>query len=230
MTEGERISSFCRPGPRKVDVLFVVDDSSSMADEAALLARNAAPFGHVLTAPDVGVDVRVAVTRGGARECGGELGALLDITCRQRGEEFRTDVPSDGAPAADVRADGCEASCTLDAFGGPLPPPSLVDIPESAGPPWLAELHGQPSGLSRAPLADSLACLLPVGIGGCEQESPLSAMLAAIARSLDAEDPAYGWMREDASFFGVLITDEDEIDPQLPLIAAARLRELLAFK
>ncbi|MBC8067536.1 MAG: hypothetical protein IAG13_04310, partial [Deltaproteobacteria bacterium] len=169
--------------------------------------------------------------RTSARDCGSELGSLLDTGCLQRSRDFDTPAPRAGAPAIDVGAEGCAAECSLPSFGV-LPPPSLFDDDDepSAGPPWLAEVRGQPSGLSRAPLADALACLVPVGVGGCEQESPLGAMLAAIDRSLDADDPAYGWMRDDAGLFAVLITDEDEADSELPLIAAARLRELLAFK
>jgi hypothetical protein len=227
-SEGEQTSIFCQPGPRKMDVLFVVDDSSSMADESVRLASHARVFGDVLTAPDVDVDVRVAVTRTAARDCGGELGALLDTTCLQRSDDFRSRSPSDGAPAVDVHADGCATACALGSFGV-LPPPSLIDD-ESAGPPWLAEVRGRPGGLSGAPLADALACLLPVGVGGCAQESPLGAMLAAIDRSYDADDPAYGWMRDDAGLFAVVLTDEDEADPALPLVAAERLRQLFAFK
>ena len=55
---------------RKVDILFVIDDSGSMGEEQAKLAANFAPF--VATLEEAGADYRIAVTTtdDGAPGCG----------------------------------------------------------------------------------------------------------------------------------------------------------------
>lgn len=185
-------TTFCIEGPPKVDVLFVVDGSASMGDEAAVLARNAASFGEVLDAAGERLDLTVAVTHTEAASCTDGLGALVDTSCRDRQASF-VSRGGDGSPAADVFELGCASVC------------------------------------GQAPIDEgfaSLACTLPPGIAACEDEAPLAALVAAIARSTDPQDPAAGWMRDDASLFAILVTDEDEPDDAQVLATAGALRAL----
>jgi hypothetical protein len=48
--------------PNKVDILIVLDNSSSMAEEQAILANNLGAFIDVLEAEEVEADYRVAIT------------------------------------------------------------------------------------------------------------------------------------------------------------------------
>lgn len=193
----EETTVFCLDGPRKIDILFVVDDSASMADEAARVAETAARLGAVLDAERYRYDVTVHVTHTEAEACTDAFGALVDTSCRDRRETFASNG-GDGALAADVWEVGCAAQCDATAMEDSF--------------------------------ASRLACLLPAGIDACDDESPLSAMLAAILRSTDDEDAATGWMRDDASLLAVLLTDEDEPDDAQVLDTAASLRELREAK
>lgn len=78
---------------RPIDVLFVIDDSPSMAQEQGLLAANFANFVAVLEAPDVDVMYRVAVTTTdtGNPWCDAadsERGAFVSSSCRSRVDDF----------------------------------------------------------------------------------------------------------------------------------------------
>lgn len=220
-TEGETVTVFCKDGPLKVDVLFVVDDASSMADEAARIAENSRVFGTIFDAPDMNLDLRVAVTRTTARD--GGLGELVASSCRERADDFRLPARA-GTSAADAFTEGCEQTCALDHLG--LLPVALDDGPAIVRP-WLQQIRSSHMNFMAENVPGVLGCMLPVGVAGRGQRSPIGAMRAALARSIDARDPAFGWMREDAMLLAVLITDGDEeADPALPLRVALELGEL----
>lgn len=88
------------PGPpsplaphHKVDILFVLDNSSSMGEEQAILARSFANFAEALDSPLVGGDYRISFTTSdnGYPQCSGttpEAGALVFSSCLDRLEHF----------------------------------------------------------------------------------------------------------------------------------------------
>lgn len=193
----EETSVFCLEGRPKIDVLFVVDDSASMADQAASIAENSGRFGSLLDDAAGRFDIAVHVTHGEAETCTDAVGTLVDSTCRERRASFVSNG-GDGAEPADVWEVGCNERCG---------PAAMDDSFES-----------------------TLACVVPAGIDGCEQESPLAAMVAAVERSSDPSDVATGSMRDDASLFAVVLTDEDESDEAQVLGSAAVLRELRDVK
>ncbi|KIG12856.1 hypothetical protein DB30_00974 [Enhygromyxa salina] len=204
--------SFPLVGPRrKVDILFVIDNSSSMAEEQSTLAANFGAFIEVLEDEGARVDYRVAITTtdNGNPACDPQLttpefGALVMHSCEQHLEDFVANMGED----LDVRDVGCRDSCTLDADALALLPTTtaLDDVP---GPrPWIERINGKTNLPLGTNMADAFACFGPQGIGGCSFESPLEAMAQALYRSYDVDDPSAGFLRHDAVLAIIFVTDE----------------------
>jgi hypothetical protein len=187
-------------GCTKADLLFVIDNSGSMADEQQNLIASFAPFitavQETLTADDFHIMV------------------------------VDTDSwPSDVKPI--VECDGASCTCTPGPFcceevcsiveecnGGPCQPPDLCEKVLGAG--KVADAHGSPClspdgarFISNATddLAGTFACLAEVGTAGSGMEQPMAAMLAAVYPGLCNE----GFLREDAVLIVTFITDEDDV-------------------
>ena len=185
-----------------VDVLFVVDDTSSMDAEQAKLAAAFGAFLEVLDRPEVRANYRIAFTTtdAGNPTCGGpnpETGALRLDSCRSRPEEFG-------------EGQACATSCS-EAVAEIETLPTTVDHGTEARPrPWIASTEGLtnlPEGLT--PL-QALQCASPQGLDGCGFESPLESMGKALERTLTEGDPAYGFMRAHAILSVVHVTDGTE--------------------
>ena len=193
---------------RAVDILFVIDDSSSMAQAQANLAANFHRFIEVLEDPFVDVDYRVALTTtdSGNPRCPGsssERGALVARPCTQRLDDF---VLGD----LDLRALACTDVCTLSDAELEIVP-TTTERDELAKPrPWLEHIAGTTNLPAGVELADAFACMAPQGIAGCDFEAPLESMVLALDRFEDAKDPAYGFLRADAITMIVFITDGHE--------------------
>lgn len=193
------------PPPVGLDILFVVDNSSSMADEQALLVKRAT----ALFDATAGRDVRVGVTTTdmGNPRCTGpvgtpELGALVRSSCVDRVElgEFTFNMSTYGF--------ACTDACGLkDAELAVKPTATAVD-PELKPRPWIERIGGVsnlPDGVS---LAQAFQCFAPQGVAGCGLESPLEAARAALTASSDPASPQHGFLRDDADLVVVLVTDE----------------------
>jgi hypothetical protein len=201
--------------PHNVDILIVLDNSSSMAQEQALLANNLAPLIDVLEHDSVEADYRIAITTtdAGHPACASgtpEGGAFVLTPCTSRLDEFVAD--GEGG-ASDVRALACEDICGLDAAELEILPTTTDEDPVPRPRPWLEFIDGRtnlPEGVS---MADALSCFAPQGIAGCDFEMPLESMYQALLRAKDASDPAYGFLRKDAKLVVVIVTDEDDCSP-----------------
>lgn len=150
---------------RRLDLLFVIDDSVSMASKQAALARTFEALVARLEALPYGLpSLHVGV------------------------------VTSDlGAGGFDVPA------CDTSNNGFLLP----FDLPGQ--PAWLeqeGDAHNFPGTLAAA-----FATLRPVDHNGCGYEQPLAAMVRAIAPGLSSNP---GFLRDDAVFAVVFVTDEDD--------------------
>lgn len=206
-SEAEVIVDPPRDPRRKVDVLFVIDDSGSMGEEQAALAANFSAFVAMLEADEVDADYRIGITTtdNGHPWCSGsspEAGALQLRSCRAHLDDF---VFSPGtAQELDRRASACEEVCPAElAELGTLPTTTTLDG-EARPRPWL-QRDNVPEGVSTA---QALACWGPQGIDGCGYESPLESMRKALVRSgTDGED-GQGFLRDDALLQVVFITDE----------------------
>jgi len=79
--------------PKEVDVLMVIDDSSSMATRQGRIAANAAAFVAVLEAGDVAANYRLGITTTdvGNPACAGgapNRGAFVASSCHERFDDF----------------------------------------------------------------------------------------------------------------------------------------------
>lgn len=200
----------CAPGPAKLDILLVIDDSSSMADNAALLADNLAGFAVYLEAPDVRLDYRVAITTTDVHQpyCGPgpQDGAFVASPCRARLDDFVVAATHEG-PAADLRG-VCTDACGRDELA--IVPTALTADGELAPRPWIERIAGQRNLPEHVSTAEALACLGLVGAAGCTYESPLEAAYLALLRTFDRDDPAHGFLRDDAALFVLFISDETD--------------------
>jgi hypothetical protein len=195
-----------------VDILLVIDDSASMADEQETLAANLARLIDVLERPEVAVDYRIGIvtTNHGNPLCESttpEEGALQLRSCRAHLEDFVGE--GDGSPLTDA-TEVCTAACP-EPWAEITTLATATDDDASPRPrPWIERTAGHtnlPAGLDSA---QALQCLGLQGIGGCAFESPLEALRKAVERSFTDGDPAFGFIRDHASLLVVLVTDEDD--------------------
>ncbi len=190
-------------GVRSVDILVVVDDSATMVEEQSLVGRSFAPLVDLLEAPDVGASYRIAVTTTdvGNPLCdaaAAERGAFVSSSCSARVGDF---VSADGR---DGSAPGCLDHCGASAVEI-LPTTTAFDaVP--APRPWIERVDCT-TNLAGISTADALACIGPQGVAGCRFESPLEAMYQALLRTMTPGDPQFGFLREHATLFVLLLTD-----------------------
>ncbi|MEM6991242.1 MAG: hypothetical protein AAF721_12110 [Myxococcota bacterium] len=188
----------------EVDILFVIDNSGSMAEEQAAIATSAAALTASLDA--AGVDYRIAVTTTDVDNpwCSGttpEVGRPRLSSCRSRQDEF----VFVGAQQIDATAEACLEICAAETLEV-LPTDVVGDI-MAAPRPWI-EVTAGVSNIDGLAIADALACALPQGINGCGFEQPLEAMYKAIALSDFEDDQAFGFFRTGAVPVVIIVSDE----------------------
>lgn len=189
-------------GSNPIDVLFVVDNSGSMADEQTRLAKSIAAL--VNTERDLRIGV--TTTDAGNPRCpeniySPENGAMAIRSCVQRVAqgEFSFNMEDFSYACTDV--------CDVESIG--LAPTPTTEEPEAAVRPWL-ERTGGVTNLAdpNVSLVQALQCALPRGVNGCGFESQLESMRLALLRTMDANQPEYGFLRPEADLVVVLLTDE----------------------
>ena len=179
----------------EVDILFVIDNSPSMASKQTVLAEN---FPRMIQAlqvlsgglPNVHIGV-VSSDMGAGTQPAGDNWRLLG----DRGLLWGND-PSPGAIAtvAGGAADGCGLS---------------------SGTRWIEDIQN-PYGYGRkqnytGELADVFACLASaVGVNGSSYPHPLQALRVALNPQAGINDANIGFVRPKAYLFIVLIADEDD--------------------
>lgn len=188
----ERVS--ITPPPR-LDLLFVVDDSSSMEDEQRALRREIPRLVRILTTGDIDDD--------GLRD----LERVEDL---QVGV-VRSDMGTGPYPSSQCPG-GRGADGVLVQTSGVVPGVAC----ESAYPPFVSFPER-----SAQDVAVAAQCLATVGTAGCNFEQPLEALLKALtpstagplfseARVGHGDGANVGFLREDAALVVVLLTDEDD--------------------
>lgn len=185
-------------GPRDVDILFVVDNSGSMATTQQVLASGVGAMVDTLDA--AGVDYRIAVTTtdSGNPRCPAatykpESGKFVISSCLDRTSEGEFAFNMQDFSAA------CQQNCGHAWWTTEETTTESDPTPKSR--PWLERIDGQANVLF--PLAEAAACLLPQGVAGCGFEQPLESMYLALTRPENQ-----GFMRTHADLLVVLITDE----------------------
>jgi hypothetical protein len=197
-----------------LDILFVIDDSLSMAAVQAKLVDLAPMFTSLDQLSCNGgrpywtsFDYRVAFTTTDSGNPGcmssPEAGGLVFAPCFERLDEF---VVGD----VDVRDEACLAPCGLHA----------ADLERLATPvdgdavprvrPWIERIDGVSNLPVGTDVRDAIACLLPQGIAGCTFGAPLESMRSALERATTPGDPNFGFLRDDADLLVVILTDSHD--------------------
>ena len=194
-----------------VDILFVIDNSGSMAAHQQRVVSSIPALVEPLTA--AGLDLRIGVTttdsgnpRCPAAQYTPEGGTLQTRSCRAavnegewmfNGEDFSL---------------SCLAACLQDNVV--IAPSTTEADPQAKVRPWIEWKDGVSNvwkdGVMNVelPLAEALACVLPQGVAGCGFESPLESMFLALGATQDPERPEFGFLRDDAHLLVVIVTDE----------------------
>jgi hypothetical protein len=237
---GQSTAFFEAHPTRKVDILFVVDDSGSMAEEQENLGRNFQAFVRRLNDQQDGtLDARIAVvsTDVGLQGAGLPQGDACN-DARRGGEtglsgQLLTSVHDDPL-------DWEQSPQGKDTCNPQLPPPyydqarcdqlrqnrewlstNCQDIPSLLqGQSWLQSSAANP--VDATELARRFRCIGSLGISGCYVEQPLEAARRALMAQMSQPN---GFVRPDAHLAVVFITDEADCsvsnikgftDPSLP--------------
>lgn len=198
---------------KDVDILFVVDNSGSMAEEQARLASNFAAFTEILEEEGVDANYRISVTSTdmGASRCASKAhkGLFRRSSCLDRKADF---IDPSGSISRYNTA--CTSVCSLSQDELEVLPTMVEGDSKAKARAWIERINGQ-SNLKNQEIstAQALACIGPQGISGCGYEAPLNAMYVALRRARGGEDlkpsdPNFGFMRPAASLAVVHITDE----------------------
>lgn len=199
-----------------VDVLFVIDNSGSMAEEQLAMARASVRWIGQLLGDGGSYDLQVMVTTTdmGNPSCtpfqpqgyAPAQGAPTTTGCNSRIDDF-TGLGSNPEVAPQACTAVCPADITpsdpflaFDAAGSNVP-----NVPD-------ADVDGD--GVLDSPEAQALACLLPQGLNGCGYESPLEAMLQALNPGAAWNSGDRPFVRDNAKLAIVVLTDESDCSVQ----------------
>jgi hypothetical protein len=167
---------------REVDLLFVIDNSGSMAEEQALLASNMAALIGVLEAPDVRAEYRIGVTTtdSGNPRCPSatytpEGGNLVLSSCVDRVDQGEFQFNADDFSFACTDLCG-KRNSDLQVLGTA----TAVD-PNEVPRKWVERSGGALNIGGVADAVEALQCYLPQGVAGCGFESHLESMYLALA-------------------------------------------------
>jgi hypothetical protein len=184
----------------KVDILFVIDNSESVAQFEILQLG-----GDLRNALDTSlVDYRIAITTtdvGNPYWCQDstpERGQFVFSSCRERLADFEVG-------GVDHSID-CTQSCPLDVLATvPTANPPVSETMTSH--PWL-EVRPNGNNLpANVDVDDAMRCALLQGVNGCRFEGHLEALKLALDGSNSPESPNYGFMRPDAHLMVVIFTN-----------------------
>lgn len=198
----------------EADILFVVDNSLSMAPRQAKLAAAMPAFVDALGLLDYRIGI--TTTDSGNPRCnpddtGPERGELVLTSCLERVAAGEFELPG---IFEDV-SEACTAACALGDADLPIKPTATHASNGALAPRKWVEVRGQggnlPDGVSPA---QALQCFMPQGVTGCGFESHLESMFTALARSSDVGSASnFGFMRPQASLSVVLFSDETDCSP-----------------
>jgi len=190
-----------------VDILFVIDNSGSMVEEQARLARNFEAFARRLDEMGAHYRIGVTTTDSGNPRCEAaattpEGGDLVLRSCLDRLGEGAFQFNDIDAAFA------CTDVCGLTGADLAITPTSTDLDPELRARPWIENIDGETNLPEGVAVADAFACFGPQGINGCGHEQPLESMYLALKKALAQDEGHYGFMRDDALLSVVLVTDE----------------------
>ncbi len=200
---------------KDVDILFVIDNSGSMAEEQALLSQNFASFIGVLEAEDVSANYRLGITTtdAGNPRCPNttpENGTLVLSSCLDRVDT--NEFSYNNANFAFACTDYCtKKNADLTVRGTTTQYSDGKEEPRK----WIERIEKQSNIGGVDSNVEAFQCYGPQGVAGCGFESHLESMYKALAKASDEKSlPNYGFLREAAILSIVVITDEADCSYQ----------------
>ncbi|RMG93742.1 MAG: VWA domain-containing protein [Deltaproteobacteria bacterium] len=195
---------------KDVDILFVIDNSGSMGEEQATLAKNFDHFIAVLEHPDVDANYRIGITTtdNGAPGCNGttpEGGKLRLTSCRDRQQEFTWNGEN---PPVEKFDEACGNICPPELAGLETTPTVTDHDTEPKPRAWIERIEGATNLPEGVTTTDAFRCFGPQGIDGCGFEMPLETMWKALALMEQPGQPNFDFRRRGAILGVVLVTDE----------------------
>ena len=176
-------------GCQKIDFLFVVDNSGSMADEQESLANSFDGFIKSIQDTVMAKDYHIMVID---TDAGNAFEQSCFVICGFLPE--CEGFPCDMLP----KVEGCDASLG----SGLIADPGAKACGVTGGKRFMVD--GQPN------LADTFQCLAKVGTDGDGSERPMEAMIAAMTSLNGAGACNEGFLRKDALLVVTFITDEED--------------------
>jgi hypothetical protein len=195
---------------KDVDILFVIDNSGSMAEEQELVAANFKAFIDVLEAPDVKANYRIGITTtdAGNPRCPNatykpENGNLVLSSCVDRIDQGEFSFNSTDYSAA------CVNNCSLTDADISVRPTKIAGSDAEEPRKWIENIEGQSNITGVSSNVEAFQCFGPQGVAGCGFESHLESMYKALAAAKDKNSKNnYGFLREAAILSIVFLTDE----------------------
>ena len=193
---------------KDVDILFMIDNSGSMAAKQKTLAANFGASIGVLEAPDVKANYRIGITTSdaGNPRCPTttpEGGNLVLSSCRDRIEtgEF-LDLDEDFSDACTSNCDKFDKDLTVR--------PTTTGVDDKPAPRrWIENIEGESNIGGVASHGRAVGCYGPPGVAGCGFESQLESIYLSLAKASDSKSISnYGFLRDTALLSVVLVTDE----------------------
>ena len=195
---------------KDVDILFVIDNSGSMAEEQALLSANFKAFIDVLEDPKVRANYRIGVTTtdAGNPRCPA-------ATFKPEGGDLVLSSCQDRAALGEFAYNGEDFSFACDDFCGKadadvkIKPTTTAVDPEPRPRGWLERIEGVTNVEGFTDMVEAFQCYGPQGVSGCGFESHLESMYLALASASDPNSRTnYGFIRDTAILSVVVISDE----------------------
>ena len=193
---------------KDVDILFVIDNSGSMAEEQQRVAENFAAFINVLEAEDVGANYRIGITTtdAGNPRCPSttpENGNLVLSSCLNRIDDGQfTSMDTDYSAA-------CTANCDLRDEDLSIIPTTTELDKEKAPRKWIEKINGVSNVMGTDSMVKAFQCYGPQGVAGCGFESHLESMYKGLAAAKSSKNKNnFGFLRAAAILSIVIITDE----------------------
>jgi hypothetical protein len=196
---------------REVDLLFVIDNTGSIAEEQARLTKAIAALIAPLEDGNVKADYRIGVTTtdSGNPRCPSAMttpegGNLVLSSCLDRVDAGEFTFNSEDFSVA------CTDFCAKrDSDLQVLPTSTAVD-PQKVPRKWI-ERSGGTANVTGADLVEALQCYLPQGVAGCGFESHLESMYLALAGAQSPQSKNnFGFLRDQAQLAVVIVSDETD--------------------
>ncbi len=174
LTESERINN-------KLDILFMIDNSSSMSEMQTKLYNQLPTFINVLQSTPAAPDLHIAVV---SSDMGAPGDSTSSIGCTTRGDQGQFESLERGA-------------CT--------------DSTLESGATFISDDGAGSTNYTGANLATVFQCIAPLGDKGCGFEHQLASIDRALgADGSDSPSTNAGFLRNDAYLGIVILTNEDD--------------------